>query len=288
MINIKPVGDQVKIRATGLYQWDEFQTLEFEDPYPEGTEVHFSHKGKLIAMVYLLEEGSVKIPNLLLQKASPIMAWVYVDGKTVLEIEMPVERRAMPSGYIGVPDGDQHSIEPRTILLEQWQLEAIARMTDIEDDVTALTTELTTARNGETSLDERLDGIDLAVGDRYTKAEADAKLALKANKQQEAWITPTLLNGATAFDSVLNPIGYYKDSMDVVRLRGLIKPIDNVAVFTLPVGYRPAKTIIPVVRDSQGATKVNYITAVGSVVLDGQKAYAGYISLDAISFRAEV
>ena len=61
-------------------------------------------------------------------------------------------------------------------------------------------------------------------------------IRLKADKQQEAWITPTLLNGATATDA-----GYYKDSVGIVRLRGTFMVTGSyVQVFRLPAGYRPS------------------------------------------------
>ena len=121
MIVAKPTIGQTKIKVTGLYQWDKLQALQFADEYPRGTEVHFATKGETVAMVYLLENGSVQIPNVLLEKALPIMAWVHVGERTVLEIEMPITERAKPSDYISIEVDVQHSIEYRTIQLEQWQ-----------------------------------------------------------------------------------------------------------------------------------------------------------------------
>jgi len=66
-----------------------------------------------------------------------------------------------------------------------------------------------------------------------TKAVDDA-LALKANITQEAWITPTLINGATGI------IQYMKDSMGFVHFRGNVKmPVGMATSFMqMPIGYR--------------------------------------------------
>lgn len=57
----------------------------------------------------------------------------------------------------------------------------------------------------------------------------------KANKVQEAWITPTLQNGATG------DIQYRKNQQGRVEFRGSITFIsDGLAVLTMPVGYRLA------------------------------------------------
>ena len=69
-------------------------------------------------------------------------------------------------------------------------------------------------------------------------ANRSAELDGKANKIQEDWITPTLLNGATHRDG--NPLQYMKDEFGFVHMRG---ELDNVAtdvkLFDFPVGYRP-------------------------------------------------
>ena len=66
-------------------------------------------------------------------------------------------------------------------------------------------------------------------------------LNLKANKVQEGWITPTLINGWFAPRSG-EPPQYMKDEFGFVHFRGTIqKPtsgVSNVA-FTMPTTYRP-------------------------------------------------
>ena len=61
--------------------------------------------------------------------------------------------------------------------------------------------------------------------------------------QPEAFIAPTLLNSWVNFDvAINNSAGYYKDAFGIVHLRGLVKTgTVGLAIFALPVGYRPVK-----------------------------------------------
>ena len=70
-------------------------------------------------------------------------------------------------------------------------------------------------------------------------ANRSAELAGKANKVQEEWITPTLINGWKTF--VGSPVQYRKDEFGVVHFRGRLDPSTKTAVFfcNLPEGYRP-------------------------------------------------
>ena len=108
----------------------------------------------------------------------------------------------------------------------------------------------------------------------------------KANKVQEAWKTPTLLNGATA--GTVTP-QYYKTSTGVVRFRGNVKVLNNALPFiAMPVGYRPPD--LTTVFSAWQFT-VNNFTRV--LISDGVNLTAinmtngNIISLDQISYRAE-
>ena len=63
--------------------------------------------------------------------------------------------------------------------------------------------------------------------------------AKKANNVQEAWITPTLINGWKTF--VNSPVQYRKDEFGVVHFRGRLDPSTKTAIefCYLPAGYRP-------------------------------------------------
>lgn len=96
------------------------------------------------------------------------------------------------------------------------------------------------------------------------------------------WIVPTMLNGWANYDaSLFSPAGYRKIG-DIVYLRGLVKSgTMAVAVFTLPVGYRPPRALIL-------AATSNDLFGEIRVEMDGTvKAQVGsniWISLDNIQF----
>ena len=60
-----------------------------------------------------------------------------------------------------------------------------------------------------------------------------AELASKANKKQEDWITPTLLNGATG------TVQYRKNEFGRVEFRGYVHKAQASHVFSLPLAYQP-------------------------------------------------
>ena len=63
----------------------------------------------------------------------------------------------------------------------------------------------------------------------------------KANIVQEAWVTPTLLNGWVQ-DETNYPVGYMKDQFGFVHFRGRVKDGAG-TMFILPTGYKPNKHI---------------------------------------------
>ena len=113
-------------------------------------------------------------------------------------------------------------------------------------------------------------------------ANRSAELAGKANKKQEDWITPTLLNGATG------DIQFRKNQFGRVEFRGKITGVEGVAVFNLPIGYRPLNTFRTLAKTS-ASTNVARTTMVqygGSVYFE--IPYGTYeVHFDDISFNAE-
>ena len=101
-----------------------------------------------------------------------------------------------------------------------------------------------------------------------------AELNQKANKIQEEWIVPTLVNGWVQDDEAdaMN-IGYMKDNMGFVHLRGRIKngTLGGPA-FTLPLGYKPINDLrFPLVsNDSFGYI---WIRKGGDCYLYGSNVY---------------
>ena len=100
----------------------------------------------------------------------------------------------------------------------------------------------------------------------------------KANKVQEAWITPTLLNGVTHFS---NPLRYRKNEFGVVEFKGgVVLPAGFAAytnMFSMPIGYRPPNSTrfsLPlgtstVVLDMQEIATQTLVSATGNLIFDG-------------------
>lgn len=107
------------------------------------------------------------------------------------------------------------------------------------------------------------------------------RLELKADKTQEAWITPTLLNGATASPGTL--VQYMKDSMGFVRLRGLVQNVTvGQTVFNLPVGYRPSQNMYFVGRSGGNTVCTILVLTTGNVQVD---MYNSYAALDSVTLK---
>ena len=110
----------------------------------------------------------------------------------------------------------------------------------------------------------------------------------KANKVQEAWLTPTLLNGWENLAAPYAQVGYYKDEFGVVHLKGFVKSgIENV-FFILPSGYRPSETIyFPVIADDTTPSFVQ-IKSNGEVSKPSGLTVTKWLNLTGIIFRAGV
>ena len=104
----------------------------------------------------------------------------------------------------------------------------------------------------------------------------------EATIQQPAWTNATYQNGWVDSSASYHSVGYYKDSHGTVHLRGIAKNGTNgTAIFTLPPGYRPSKSMI-FPAASNGAFGYADITTGGAVVATGSNAW---FSLDGISFK---
>lgn len=101
--------------------------------------------------------------------------------------------------------------------------------------------------------------------------------------RQENWEKPDFKSNWENYSAEYNQAGYFKDSMGIVHLRGLVKSGSGV-IFNLPSGYRP--------RYRQLHAVCTYPNAIGrlDILFDGKvKMQAGdkrWISLDGVTFRA--
>ena len=130
---------------------------------------------------------------------------------------------------------------------------------------------------------DKLDGVpekvDLLMESKADKTYVDTKLSEKANKQQEAWITPVLLNGAT-FPASVEGVKFRKNQFGELEFKGEIATVASGAQFTLPTGYyntsKPKRNNIWIIGSN---TRTTYqISTTGTFAIYG----AGQFSLDGL------
>ena len=116
---------------------------------------------------------------------------------------------------------------------------------------------VTKAQVGLTNVDNTSDA------NKPVSTATQTALNLKANKAQEEWITPTLLNG---FTSASLPMRYKKDSLGFVHIQGQVENITtDKAVFVLPVGYRPDRRVL--------FSHVSDLTGVNYSIVDSEGSF---------------
>lgn len=107
---------------------------------------------------------------------------------------------------------------------------------------------------------------------------------------QQAWQAPTLLNGWTNYDATTwDPVGYMKDSLGFVHLRGFVKGgtiSTGTIVFKLPVGYRPEKSSYFCTGTNNSGSSTSWqVSSNGDVII----LYGGsssYCSIGTLIFKA--
>ena len=106
------------------------------------------------------------------------------------------------------------------------------------------------------------------------------------------WISPTLLNSWADYGTPASAVGFYRDALGIVHLRGNAKDGTAFAtIFTLPEGYRPAAAhTFSVYGHNGGATQTAAVNVLndGSVVAAvGSYGLGAFLALSGISFLAE-
>lgn len=104
--------------------------------------------------------------------------------------------------------------------------------------------------------------------------------------EQQSWVAPPqgLENGWENYGVNFTPAGYYKDSLGIVHLRGVVRNgVMDQPIFTLPADHRPAyRNIFPVLSYPNELGRIE-ITPTGEVLpVVGNN---GFISLTGVSFR---
>jgi len=106
-----------------------------------------------------------------------------------------------------------------------------------------------------------------------------------SSQQGVDWIAVTTFTNSWLNFASGNPIAsYYKDSLGIVHLQGVIKSgTSGTSAFTLPAGYRPLLNQI-LTSTANGAFGTLEVGPDGTVKPNGSNVY---ISLNGITFKAE-
>jgi hypothetical protein len=113
-----------------------------------------------------------------------------------------------------------------------------------------------------------------------------------SNLQQEAWSIPVLENSWTNYGNGFSPASYFKDSLGMVHLRGLVATgTFNACILTLPAGYRPGYHGIYSVRyyltgTGEGGIRLDVQTT-GCVQATSATAAITWLSLENVNFLGE-
>ena len=126
---------------------------------------------------------------------------------------------------------------------------------------------------------------------KYFKSLADTVAANTANittlMASPSWQTPTLATNWSNYGAPWQTARYYKDSLGIVHLEGLVKKstaiVAGEVIFTLPSGYLPSNAIIFAVDSGASHGRCDVMSDGRVVVTVGN---AGYFSLSGITFKA--
>lgn len=123
----------------------------------------------------------------------------------------------------------------------------------------------------------------------YSQAEIDARLTATA------WATPTLSGSVTDYGSGFGGPRYFKDALGIVHMKGVLKATATIGslgtLFTLPVGFRPAETLVFQVACGIGFSNLDKrldIETTGIAYLNGTTLANGdWVSIASVSYLAE-
>lgn len=185
---------------------------------------------------------------------------------------------------------------PQLTEVNNWKnLRAIADglIADIRNELESVAERLSEIDGAETTRQqaeqERVSAELIRVGNENQRkidhANRSAELASKANKKQEDWIAPTLLNGWVSQGLVYNKPSFRKNQFGLVELKGILyQGAKNTTAFNLPVGYKPVSQFYGIAR-AQGLTIAMIdIDVTGRLLIDYFGTGSGWVSLSNISF----
>lgn len=234
--------------------------------------------------------------NIILGNKVYLRAAAYIPSSSLSPVVPTVSIEGVPYGYVRFLTDVKDAWQYKSAIFTQTATGAVSCILQVVSDVTY---------DGECYFDD-ITVIDLTAtfgaGKEPTLAEMDRLMARfpnswfdgvkpiqtietlyqeKANKVQEAWITPTLVNGWVEDQ----PVRYIKDSFGFVHLKGALKTgLSGTAAFNLPIGYRPPQTTrIP--TNTSGVFGYVSILSTGEVFIFGTTSGGCYV--DSITFKVD-
>lgn len=120
-----------------------------------------------------------------------------------------------------------------------------------------------------------------------TAAINDATAALL---KAPAWAAPILLNAWANQGGAFETVGYLKDPLGFVHIKGVITGgASNTVVFTLPPGYRPGASTLNGASDGNALGAVAYVQIAtnGNVLVVYSAGGGAFIGMSGITFLAE-
>lgn len=124
-----------------------------------------------------------------------------------------------------------------------------------------------------------------------TAIQEVSRAILNKRSTPTGWIEPTLLNGWVNYDSAWDNVAYCLDSDGFVHVKGMIRTgttAANTTLFTLPVGYRPARNMIFAGRMSGNLSFELRVFSTGAVLIGDSGGSATWTSFGEHTFKAVI
>ena len=164
----------------------------------------------------------------------------------------------------------------------ELQREMEALLSSVNSDLTTITGEVTGLAD---TLSSHLNDYATEIGDVETLTTASKQVvgaindinAAKADKQQEAWITPTLLNDATG------TIKYRKNEFGVIEFKGnLNAPISH--ALTVANGYQSGNNIRVLVAEETSFSVQSFVVSSDGRIVITSTALGKLLSFNGVSY----
>lgn len=136
-------------------------------------------------------------------------------------------------------------------------------------------------------LTDFIDAVHIKANAIITSKILDGAVTAAKIEPQQAWQTVGYLNGFSRYSTATDwgECQYYKDSLGMVHMKGLIKGGSvNASMFQLPVGYRPQHNIIITTHSSDALCRIDVLPDGHCIPRAGFNT--AWISLNMIHFRA--